>query len=87
ANSPVLLFQVKRETEFGLPFYRGPGTAIHYDGGPLPDHAAMIVTRAGSRPALQKALPSGAVLAHGADFAPQKLEFYMVGKVVSNKNK
>ena len=82
ATSPVLLFQVKRETEYGLRFYRGSGSAIHYDGGPLPVTSALILTRAGSRPALESSLPKNVVLSHVADFAPQKLEFYMASPPV-----
>ena len=82
ANSPVLLFQVKREIEFGLPFYRGAGTAIHYDGGPLPITPAIIVVRAGSRSALESSLPKNIVLAHVGSFDPQKLEFYLASQAV-----
>lgn len=75
-NSPVLAFQLKRETEYGLPFYRH-AQAIHYEGGALPVKSAMIVARRGSRAELEQALPLGTVLAHVADFEPQRLEFYM----------
>lgn len=89
-TEPVLLFKVKREIEYGLPYYRsaaagkfvtahGP-TAIRYEGGALPFTPVMILIHSGSRPALDKALPPGTVIAHVADFAPQKIEFYMVGK-------
>lgn len=80
-KSPVLLFQAKRETEYGLPFYRH-SNAIPYGGGPLPFEPVMIVTREGSGAALGKALPPDAAVGLVGAYAPQKLEFYLASRKV-----
>lgn len=80
-RSPVLVYQAKRETEYGLPFYRH-SEAIHYDGGPLVSEPIMIVTREGSGAALGKSLPPGTAIGLIGAYAPQKLEFYIVSRKV-----
>jgi 4-amino-4-deoxy-L-arabinose transferase-like glycosyltransferase len=78
SSSPVLLFRVKRETEFGLPFYRDAGVR-NYQGGALPFTPAMVLTR--QPEALMAALPPGTVLAHVASVPAQGIEIYMASPV------
>jgi 4-amino-4-deoxy-L-arabinose transferase-like glycosyltransferase len=75
-NSPVLLFHVRREIEYGLPFYRH-AAAVAYEGGPLRVNPAMIITSAASIPVLAGKLPRGTVLTHMGSFPRQRLEFYL----------
>jgi 4-amino-4-deoxy-L-arabinose transferase-like glycosyltransferase len=76
SSSPVLAFAVKRETEFGLPFYRD-ATVIRYEGGALPFRPALIVTRKDSAAPLLAAVPPGTVLTLVGQVQAQGIEFYM----------
>jgi len=76
-KSAVLLYQAKREVEYGLPFYRR-SNAIRYEGGTLPFAPALIVAREGSGAELGKALPPDTAVGLVGSYAPQKLEFYLV---------
>ena len=75
-SSPVLVYRVPREVEYGLPFYRN-APALPYDGGHFPTNPVMIITTADALPSLAGKLPRGTYLTHMGRFPPQRLEFYL----------
>ena len=75
---PVAVFDVKRETEYGLAFYRNQVVASYETGVP-PRDEHLLVTPAGIESKI--AVPTGdRKVERLGSFAPQGLELYRVGK-------
>ena len=73
---PIAVFDVPRQTEYGLNFYRNQ-IASSYDRGEIPTSAHMLVAREGAQGDLAKLIGSRVVIPIGANPA-QHLEFYRV---------
>jgi 4-amino-4-deoxy-L-arabinose transferase-like glycosyltransferase len=73
---PLALFHARRETEFGLAFYRNQ-EINRYEAGEIPSGDHLVVTPAGSRDDLVKQLAGRRTLYLGT-FAPQHLDYYWV---------
>ncbi|MGO9124217.1 MAG: ArnT family glycosyltransferase [Terriglobales bacterium] len=79
---PLAVFRVRRETEFGLAFYRNQ-VIDRYDNdndnhdGQVPQEEHIVVTPTGSREELLKQIPGRRALCLGS-FAPQRLDYYWV---------
>jgi 4-amino-4-deoxy-L-arabinose transferase-like glycosyltransferase len=75
---PVAVFHVRRETEFGLAFYRNQ-TIDRYenDNGKITEEEHIVVAPAGSHGGLVKQLAGRRVLYLGS-FAPQHLDYYWI---------
>lgn len=76
-SMPVALFAVRRETEYGLAFYRNE-VIRKYDGMQAPVEEHLLVAPQGSELVLGKVLGDRRVEFLG-NYAPQRLEFYRVG--------
>lgn len=75
---PIAVFNVRREVEYGLNFYRNqPILRYERDGIPAEDH--VVIARSGSLAAIQALAEPRKITAIGA-FAPQHLEFFRVSK-------
>ncbi len=72
----VALFNVRRELEYGLNFYRNQAPPI-YDRGAIPTEDHLLVAKTGSLDALQALLP-GRRFSRVGEFAPQRLEIFWV---------
>lgn len=80
---PLAVFQVRRETEFGLAFYRNQQIdRYENDNGQLPREEHIVVTPTGSRQKLVAQLAGRRVLYLGG-FAPQRLDYYWVSAQAS----
>ncbi len=78
AAGPVAVFNVKRDVEYGLNFYRNqPITRYERDGVPAEKH--VVVAREGSRDAVQALAGERQVSSLGR-YLPQHLEFFLVSK-------
>jgi 4-amino-4-deoxy-L-arabinose transferase-like glycosyltransferase len=75
-GSQLAGFNIKRETEYGLDFYRNQ-PVMRYERGEVPKGDHLLIARTGSEPQLQPLL-AGRRLSHVGGFAAQKLEFYWV---------
>ena len=77
-ESPISVFNVKREVEYGLNFYcNQPISRYERDGVPNGDH--VVIAREGNASAVQAAAGGRQVKALGS-FPPQHLEFFLVSK-------
>lgn len=75
-SKPVAVFNVRREVEYGLNYYRNqPVPRYERDGIPAGDH--VVVAKSGSAAAIQALAEPRKVTPLG-DFAPQHLEFFEV---------
>lgn len=75
-NGPIAVFNVKREVEYGLNFYRNaPVSRYERDGVPKERH--LVVARAGSAEALRSLTGQRSIWELGS-FPPQHLEFFVV---------
>ena len=72
---PVVVFAVRRETEYGLAFYRNQ-VIQHYEGAPLWEEH-LLVAPEGTQLVLGKLLGDRHVEFLGS-YAPQRLDFYRV---------
>lgn len=73
---PVAVFNVKREVEYGLNFYRNaPVSRYERDGVPKERH--LVVAREGSADALRSLVGQRSIWELGS-FPPQHLEFFVV---------
>lgn len=79
-SMPVALFAVRRETEYGLAFYRNE-VIRKYDGTQIPVEEHLLMAPQGSELVLGKVLGERRVEILGS-YAPQRLEFYRVAAVV-----
>jgi 4-amino-4-deoxy-L-arabinose transferase-like glycosyltransferase len=73
---PLAVFHARRETEFGLAFYRNQ-EIDRYEAGEIPSGDHLVVAPAGSRDDLVKQLAGRRTLYLGT-FAPQHLDYYWV---------
>jgi hypothetical protein len=69
-------FNVTRELEYGLGFYRNQ-PLLRYERGEVPAGDHLLIARSGSEQQLE-ALLAPRRLSHVGSFAPQHLEFYWV---------
>lgn len=75
---PVAVFNVNREVEYGLNFYRnGPISRYERDGVPLEAH--VLIAREGSMEAVQAVAGPRQITKLG-NFAPQHLDIFLVSK-------
>jgi 4-amino-4-deoxy-L-arabinose transferase-like glycosyltransferase len=75
-GAQLAAFNIKRETEYGLDFYRNQ-PVMRYERGEVPRGDHLLIARTGSEPQLEPYL-TGRRLSHVGGFAAQKLEFYWV---------
>jgi len=75
---PLAVFRVRRETEFGLEFYRNQ-TIDRYESGQIPLKEHIVVTSTGSHDELVTQL-SGRRVLHLGSFAPQRLDYYWISE-------
>ena len=68
-------YNIRRETEYGLAFYRDRPVPI-YEHGEIPSGEHVLISRSPEAP--QEFLKDRTALRIG-EFAPQKLYFYWVG--------
>jgi hypothetical protein len=73
---PLAVFQVRRETEYGLAFYRNQ-VIYAYDRGEIPSTEHLVVAPEGSQVALAQ-LVAGRRVSYLGSFAPQGLDYYWV---------
>jgi len=73
---PLAVLGVRRETEYGLAFYRDQRIS-RYELKQVPAEEHLLVSPAGARDAIRQFVGSRRVSYLG-DFAPQQLEFYWV---------
>jgi hypothetical protein len=73
---PAAVFHVRRETEYGLAFYRNQRIA-RYERGEIPNREHLLVAPTGSEPELQRLLNPRRVSRLGALDA-QQLEYFWV---------
>ncbi len=78
SNATVATFKAKREVEYGVAWYRNQPIKV-YERLEIPASEHVVITRAGSEPELREILP-GRELKKIGEFAPQRLEFFEVGK-------
>ena len=76
---PLAVFQVSREVEFGLAFYRNE-IVQRYEAGEIPSSEHLLIAPAASQVAIAKAVP-GRRVSYLGSFAPQGLDYYWVGAV------
>jgi 4-amino-4-deoxy-L-arabinose transferase-like glycosyltransferase len=77
APGTVAVSNVKRETEYGLDFYRNhPVPRYERDGIPQGRHA--LIAKAGSTEVIQASVGNRDIQMIGS-FPPQRLEFYLIG--------
>ena len=75
-NLPTAVFQVPRETEYGLAFYRNQAIE-NYDLGKVPPRDHVLITREGFKPQTSNLLAGRRVSFLGS-FRPQHLEYFWV---------
>ena len=75
---PVAVFDVKRETEYGLAFYRNQRIS-RYEVHEIPNEEHLLVTREGARDVIGQFVGNRR-LAHLGSFPAQGLEYYWVAK-------
>lgn len=73
---PIAVFDVPRQTEYGLNFYRNQ-VVSSYDRGEIPAAAHLLVAREGAQADMAKLIGSRVVTAIGSN-PDQHLEFYRV---------
>jgi hypothetical protein len=73
---PLAVFHVRRETEFGLAFYRNQ-IIDRYETGEILQEEHIVVTATGSHEELITHLAGRRVLYLGS-FAPQRLDYYWI---------
>jgi len=73
---PLAVFRVRRETEFGLAFYRNQAID-RYERDPAPAGEHLVVAAGGSQTELAK-LVMGRRVSYLGSFAPQGLDYYWV---------
>jgi len=75
---PVAVLGVKRETEYGLAFYRNQ-TISRYEAHQIPFEEHLLIAPEGSRDAITQLVGSRRV-SHLGTFAPQNLDYYWVAR-------
>jgi 4-amino-4-deoxy-L-arabinose transferase-like glycosyltransferase len=77
-QGPVAVFQVKRDVEYGLNFYRNQ-PIFRYERNEIPADPHVVIVREGNGGAVQAVVGQRQVSALGT-FPPQHLEFFLVSK-------
>lgn len=77
-EGPLAVFQVKRDVEYGLNFYRNQPIS-RYERNEIPAEAHVVIVREGNGSAVQAVVGQRKVSPLG-DFPPQHLEFFLVSK-------
>ncbi len=80
---PLAVFHVRRETEFGLAFYRNQIIA-RYERGDVPDSEHLVVGPESSQTAIAQQV-AGRRVSYLGSFAPQGLNYYDVAAKPSNR--
>jgi len=75
---PVAVYGVRRETEYGLAFYRNQNVS-RYELQQIPQEEHLVVAPQGSGEAIAQ-LARGRRVSHLGTFSPQKLEYYWVAR-------
>ena len=75
---PIAVFNVKRDVEYGLNFYRNQPIS-RYERNEVPAEAHVVIVREGNGGAVQAAVGQRQVSPLGG-FPPQHLEFFLVSK-------
>jgi len=73
---PVAVFGVRRETEYGLAFYRNQ-TVLRYEKDSVPAEEHLLVAPENSRTEIEKEIAGRRILLLG-HFAPQHIDYYWV---------
>jgi 4-amino-4-deoxy-L-arabinose transferase-like glycosyltransferase len=73
---PLAVFHMRRETEFGLAFYRNQ-IISRYEAGEVPSQEHIVVIPTGSREELIEQLPGRRALYLGS-FPPQHFDYYWI---------
>jgi 4-amino-4-deoxy-L-arabinose transferase-like glycosyltransferase len=73
---PLAVLGVRRETEYGLNFYRNEAIS-RYESGQIPPDQHLLLAPQGARPAIQQFVGKRRVSYLG-EFSPQHLEFFWV---------
>jgi hypothetical protein len=82
-NTPVAVFNVRRDIAYGLNFYRNRPVSYYEHEGPrdlphgIPEGEHVLITKAGNGDAVQAAVGQRRVTSLG-EFPPQHLEFFLV---------
>jgi hypothetical protein len=82
-DTPVAVFDVKRDLAYGLDFYRNQAVSYYEREGPrdlpsgIPSGEHVVITRAGNAGAVQAAVAPRQVTRLGS-YPPQHLEFFLV---------
>jgi len=80
---PLAVFNVRREVEFGLAFYRNQEVNRYAnDNGQIPEQEHLVVAPTGSREELIRQVSGRRVLYLGS-FAPQHLDYYWVSAQIA----
>jgi hypothetical protein len=79
---PVAVFGARRETEFGLAFYRND-IIPRYEMGDIPGEEHIVVSPSGSKDAITR-LVAGRRVSYLGSFEPQGLDYYWVGAKASD---
>ena len=82
---PLAVFHVRRETEFGLAFYRNQIIA-RYDRGEVPDSEHLVIGPESSQTAIAQQV-AGRRVSYLGSFAPQGLNYYYVAAKPSNQSR
>lgn len=77
-GGPILVFNVKRDVEYGLNFYRNQPIG-RYQRDPVPPGEHIVIGREGDQAAIQAIAGPRQVSVLG-NFPPQHLEFFLVSK-------
>ena len=77
-QGPIAVFNVKRDVEYGLNFYRNQSIS-RYERNEIPAEAHLLVAREGNGGAIQAILGLRQLSPLGS-FPPQHLEFFLVSK-------
>ena len=79
---PVAVFGARRETEFGLAFYRNQ-IITRYEMGDIPAEEHIVVSPSGSKDAITR-LVGGRRVSYLGSFEPQGLDYYWVAAKTGN---
>jgi 4-amino-4-deoxy-L-arabinose transferase-like glycosyltransferase len=77
-EGPISVFNVKRDVEYGLNFYRNEPIG-RYERDGIPQEAHVLIAREGDDAAVQALIGDRSTTKLG-DFPPQHLEFFVVSK-------
>lgn len=78
SSGPIAVFDVKRDIEYGLNFYRNEPIS-RYERDPIPPEAHVVIAREGNTDAVRAVLGNRQITKLGS-FEPQHLDFFEVSK-------